>query len=260
MAGTERRLERTIEDIQRFEAILKLLEQNPDELSHLHIPLVEDRLQHARKTLECVEQGKPFLATWYSNAPEICAAMDLHWYTQVAGAFVAAIESPHAMEDLEGVDQLSVPADCCTLLRMGLYYVHAGILPIPTAIVALVEPCDGVASLHEVIRNHKDWRNVPMFAPDPPYSRDERSIDYFAGELREMVVFLEEHTGRKLEMERLQPLAWPRTTSVAIPGAPPGSGTWSPTPRSGFRRSGPRWLTRRSGCSGTTSTRYGSPS
>ena len=101
MAGTERRLERTIEDIQRFEAILKLLEQNPDELSHLHIPLVEDRLQHARTTLECVEQGKPFLATWYSNAPEICTAMDLHWYTQVAGAFVAAIESPHAMEDLE---------------------------------------------------------------------------------------------------------------------------------------------------------------
>jgi len=203
MAGTERQLERTIEDVQRFEAILNLLEQNPDEMSHLHVPLVEDRLRHARKTLECVEQGKPFLATWYSNAPEICTAMDLHWYTQVAGAFVAAIESPHATEDLEGVDQLSVPADCCTLLRMGLYYVDAGILPIPTAVIAMVEPCDGVASLHEVIRTHKDWREVPMFAPDPPYSRGEKSIDYFANELREMVVFLEEHTGRKLDMERL---------------------------------------------------------
>ena len=68
--------------------------------------------------------------------------MDLHWYCQVAGAFVSAMESPHTAEDLDGVDQLSVPADCCTLLRMGLYYVDAGILPIPTAIVALLEPCE----------------------------------------------------------------------------------------------------------------------
>ena len=71
-------------------------------------------------------------------------------------------------------------------------------------VIALIEPCDGVASPHEVIRTHKDWRDVPMFAPDPPYSRDERSIDYFADELREMVVFLEEHTGHKLEMDRLR--------------------------------------------------------
>ena len=203
MGGNGRQLERTVEEVQQFEAILKLLQDNPDEMSHLHIPLVKDRLETARRTLECVEQGKPFVATWFTNAPEICTAMDLHWYCQVAGAFVAAIESPHMMEDLEGIDQLSVPADCCTLLRLGLYYVDAGILPIPTAVVALLEPCDGVTSLHEAIRTHRDWRDVPMFAPDPPYLGDEKSIDYFANELREMVVFLEEHTGHKLEIERL---------------------------------------------------------
>jgi benzoyl-CoA reductase/2-hydroxyglutaryl-CoA dehydratase subunit BcrC/BadD/HgdB len=203
MGNDERKLERTVEEVQQYETFLKLLQAFPDEMSHLHTPLLEDRLRSARRTLECVEQGEPFLATWYSNAPEICTAMDLHWYTQVAAAFVSAVESPHTQEDLEGMDQLSVPADCCTLLRMGLYYVDAGILPIPTAIVALLEPCDGITSLHEAIRNHEDWRAVPMFAPDPPYSSDERSIDYFAGELREMVVFLEEQTGRRLEMDRL---------------------------------------------------------
>ena len=191
MGGNGRGLQRTIEEIQNYGAILKLLQDNPDEMSHLHVPLVQDRLETAKKTLECVEQGKPFVATWFTNAPEICTAMDLHWYCQVAGAFVAAVESPHTDEDLEGIDQLPVPADCCTLLRLGLYYIDAGILPIPTAVVALLEPCDGVTSLHEAIRCHKDWRNVPMFAPDPPYFDDERSVDYFANELREMVAFLE---------------------------------------------------------------------
>ena len=204
MGGNGRQLERTIEEIHQYEAILKLLQDNPDEMSHLHIPLVQDRLETARRTLECVEQDKPFIATWYTNAPEICTAMNLHWYCQVAGAFVSAMESPHTMEDLEGIDRLSVPADCCTLLRLGLYYVDAGLLPIPTAVVALLEPCDGVTSLHEAIRNHRDWRDIPMFAPDPPYLGGENSIDYFANELREMVVFLEEHTGRRLEMDRLR--------------------------------------------------------
>ncbi len=204
MGGNGRGLERTLEEIQNYGAILKLLQEHPDEMSHLHIPLVQDRLETARKTLECVEQGKPFVATWFTNAPEICTAMDLHWYCQVAAAFVSAVESPHMTEDLEGIDQLPVPADCCTLLRLGLYYIDAGILPIPTAVVALLEPCDGVTSLHEAIRCHKDWRDVPMFAPDPPYFGDERSVDYFANELREMVVFLEEHTGHKLEMDRLR--------------------------------------------------------
>ncbi len=199
-----RTLERTIEEVQQYEGILKLLREVPNEMSHLHIPLVQDRLETARKTLECVEQGKPFVATWYTNAPEICTAMDLHWYCQVAGAFVSAIQSPHTLADLEGVDQLSVSADCCTLLRLGLYYVDAGLLPIPTAVVALLEPCDGVTSLHEAIRTHRDWRDVPMFAPDPPYFGDDRSVEYFANELREIVPFLEEHTGHKLDMDRLK--------------------------------------------------------
>jgi benzoyl-CoA reductase subunit B len=204
MAADSKRLERTREEIASFEAILALLQANPDELSHLHIPLVQDRLAGNRKTVECVEQGEPFIATWYTNAPEICTALDIHWYCQVAGAFGAAVEGLHTAEDLEGMDQLPVPADVCTLLRLGLYYVDAGILPIPTAVVALLEPCDGVTSLHEAIRTHKDWRDIPMFAPDPPYFDDERSIDYFAGELRRMASFIEEHCGRKLEMDRLK--------------------------------------------------------
>jgi benzoyl-CoA reductase/2-hydroxyglutaryl-CoA dehydratase subunit BcrC/BadD/HgdB len=197
-------LERTIEEIAQFEAILGLLESNPDELSHLRIPLVRNQLENHRKTVECVTQGEPLLATWYTNAPEICTAMDLHWYCQVAGAFGAAVEGMHTLQDLEGMDQLAVPADACTLLRLGLYYVDAGLLPIPTAVVALLEPCDGVTSLHEAIRTHKDWRDVPMFAPDPPYFDDDRSIEYFARELKAMVAFIEKQTGRRLDMDRLK--------------------------------------------------------
>jgi len=197
-------LERTVEDIERYEMIMNFLKDNPNELTHLRVPLVQNQLDNNRTILECAEQNKPFLAAWFTNAPEILTAMDLPWYCQFGGAFGAAVEGPHTLKDLQGIDNLSVPSDCCTLLRLGLYYADAGILPVPTAIIALSEPCDGVTSVHEAIRAHKDWRNIPMFAPDPPYFKDERSLKYFADELRNMTHFIEEHTGHKLDMDRLR--------------------------------------------------------
>ena len=127
MDGHGRTLERTIEEIERYEGILKLLQEFPDEMSHLHLPLVQDRLETSRKTVECVEQGKPFVATWYTNAPEICTAMDLHWYCQVAGAFVSAIESPHTMEDLELIASHLVVSPWWTALSICLAVVSVAI-------------------------------------------------------------------------------------------------------------------------------------
>jgi benzoyl-CoA reductase/2-hydroxyglutaryl-CoA dehydratase subunit BcrC/BadD/HgdB len=197
-------LTRTIEDIGRLELVLKILRDNPDELSHLRIPLVQNQLDTRRRIVECVEKDEPFLAAWYTTAPEICTAMDIPWYCQVADALGAAIEGPNTMRDLEGVDHLPIPADACTLLRLGVYYVDAEILPVPTAVIALLEPCDGVVSMHEAIRSHKDWRHVPTFGPDPPYFEDERSVEYFGRELRRMTSFIEEHTGHKLDIGRLK--------------------------------------------------------
>jgi hypothetical protein len=52
--------------------------------------------------------------------------------------------------------------------------------------------------------HHPDWRDVPVFAPDPPYSDDDRAIDYYAGEMKRMVDFVSEHTGKSLDMQRLK--------------------------------------------------------
>lgn len=197
-------LERVFEEIATYEAIVEMLESNPDEMSHLHLPLAKVVLWQHKKTVECIEKGKPLAASYFTNAPEIHTAMDIHWYHIIAQAFGGGMENPHTMEDLEGVDSMAVATDVCTLLRLALFYLDAGILPRPTVVVPLLEPCDGVIGLHEAVRNHKLWRGLPFFSPDPPYYNDERSIDYFADELRQMVDFLEKNTGQTLDMDRLR--------------------------------------------------------
>ena len=197
-------LERTIAERDHFEFLLKFLEESPYETSHLLIPLVKANLEHYKDTVRYIEEGKPIIASYFSNAPEIFTAMDIHWYCPVSAAFAGAGANPYLMNDLEGADKLAVSSDICTLLRMAMYYTEAGLLPRPTAIVGMIIPCDGIVALHEASRNSKEWRGIPMFAPDPPYFTDERSIDYFAQELRRMVDFLTEHTGQKLDIGRLR--------------------------------------------------------
>ncbi len=201
----QRRLERVLEDISSAEMALQFLEQSPGELNHLYIPLLKHTLRVNRKTVECVEQERPLVASYFSNAPEICAAMDIHWFTPLGQCYgVGGGESSHLMEDLEACDKLPVASDICTLLRLALYHLDAGLVPLPTALVALIEPCDGLVGLHEAMRCHREWRHIPVFAPDPPYLGGERSVNYFAHELRRMVSFLEEHTGQRLDIDRLR--------------------------------------------------------
>jgi benzoyl-CoA reductase subunit B len=85
-----------------------------------------------------------------------------------------------------------------------LYYQVAGLLPIPTAYLALTEPCDSVAGLHAAFMNHPDWRDVPVFCPDVPYHDDTRAFDYYGGELKRMIDFITKHTGKTMNMNRLK--------------------------------------------------------
>jgi len=205
-AKRERSVSRLREEIAMFEPILELLKMAPDEMGNLQIFIIEDILNSHRKIIDCVEHEQPYLASQFTNPVEILTAMDVPWYFHVAHQFMAGGTggSPHTIEDLEAMDTMGIPSDCCTLLKLLLYYQAAGLLPIPTAYLALTEPCDGVAGMHAVFMNHPDWRTVPVFAPDPPYHSDQRAVDYYAGEMKRMVDFVEKHTGKSLDVGRLK--------------------------------------------------------
>jgi benzoyl-CoA reductase subunit B len=205
-AKKERSISRMREEVATFEPVLDLLRDDPDEMSKLQYFILESLVRNDKSIIECVEQDKPFLANQFTNPVEICTAMDVPFYFHVQQQFAAGGTggSIHTLEDLEEMDKLGIPPDCCTLIRLLVYYQAAGLLPIPTAYLALTEPCDSVAGLQSVFMNHPDWRGVPAFIPDPPYHSDDRAIDYFAGEMKRMVDFITEHTGKTLDINRLK--------------------------------------------------------
>jgi benzoyl-CoA reductase/2-hydroxyglutaryl-CoA dehydratase subunit BcrC/BadD/HgdB len=205
-AKTEKSLSRIREELALYEPIAAALEVSPGESGHLQLPILETLIRQHKRTIECVETGEAFLASQYTNPVELLTAMDVHWYFHIQQMFAGSGSGGglHVEKDLEAMDKLAVPSDCCSLLRLALYYQVEGLLPVPTAYLALTEPCDGTAGWHAAFMHHPAWRDVPVFAPDPPYSDDDRAIDYYAGEMKRMVDFVTEHTGKTLDTDRLK--------------------------------------------------------
>jgi benzoyl-CoA reductase subunit B len=167
----------------------------------LYKPMANRFQELLGEIIRCSEEGDPFIISYYACAPEIYVAMDLPWFTSLASAYLGAILPGHTAEVDESDTWLG--KDYCTALRVSALRVLKDELPIPTAVVALIHPCDGVIGFHQMLK--AKWPDVPIFALDPPYwEDDERSVDYYVGEIKRMVFFLEEHTERKLDMDRLR--------------------------------------------------------
>jgi benzoyl-CoA reductase subunit B len=199
-------LERIVEELEGFRLIAQDLEENPTEEALLLLPLLKAAMADYERILQAVEQGTPWIASWYSLGPEIMAAMDLPWYCIGASLLTGPVLGleEHYLDDLEACDRLEIPTDSCTLLRLAVYAVEAGLVPRPTALLGATGPCDSFGLYHDAIRRRKEWCEVPMFTFDTAYRNDERSLEYATDQLREMVSFIEEHAGKKLDMDRLR--------------------------------------------------------
>ncbi len=153
------------------------------------------------------EEGRPFIANNYCTAPELGEAMDLPWFMLFDAPFTLMGRQTLPEVTDESV-AMGLGTDLCTAIRTNIYYVEHNLVPVPTAAIGFVFPCDGMPMLHQVMgHSSSSWKDVPLICPDPaPYFHDgsERSIDYFANELRKTVAFLEKHTGNKFDLDKLK--------------------------------------------------------
>jgi benzoyl-CoA reductase subunit B len=169
----------------------------------LQVKLLDILLESKRRVVNSVENDEPFLAAYYCTAPELFNAMNLPWFMVMETPFLAA-SAPYLLDDLQGAEEIGLGTDLCSAIRLPMYYIESGLMPVPSAVIGLLSPCDGTTMLQQVLQHNMAWKDVPLFSPDPPYTSDERAIEYFAGELRRMVSFIEEHTGHELDMDRLR--------------------------------------------------------
>ena len=145
------------------------------------------------------DRGEPLAWINFGMFPEIFWAMDIPPIcVEVVNGLIAP--SPDALRYIDLAEE-HIPDYVCSSNKLHLGSVLAGDLPVPDLLVHPSKPCDSNLAEYAVLSEYFD---VPYFCIDMPYFSNERSIEYIIGELKNLVAFLEQKAGHRLDYGKLR--------------------------------------------------------
>lgn len=119
-----------------------------------------------------------------------------------------------APECMEAAERMGYSRDLCGYLRNALGYIHEGMkrtdqplggLPSPDLIIAFGGGCIPAMKIFQAFAEHF---RVPTYIADgpqiPPEEINDETISFAADRFRDFIRWLEEQTGKKLDMDRLR--------------------------------------------------------
>ena len=102
---------------------------------------------------------------------------------------------------LQAAEEHGVPESYCSYHKLLLGLAESGVLPAPVCVLNTSLACD---ANQLTFRRLAELYGAPRFTVDVPFSDTRENVDYVAGQLREMSVFLERCTSRALDPARLR--------------------------------------------------------
>ena len=119
---------------------------------------------------------------------ELLTAADMNPYSvEALSCFLAGTRCEQAF--LRKAEEEGFPETMCSYHRVFLGAALSGILPKPKCMVYTNLACDGNMMTFPYL---KQTYEIPAFYIDVPYEKNQDSIQYVAGQLREMKQFLED--------------------------------------------------------------------
>jgi len=163
------------------------------EYFNLYIDYLE-KLQRAR------DEGDFIVAHNTSIPAEIFYAMDMVPYLLVGTCFAITQCVRQHPKFMEIAKEFGMSDDTCSAHRNIIAHAVQGVLPKPDVFVDIGCVCDAFSSSTGIA---SDLYGVECFKVDAPYYNDEKSIEYLANEYKELIQFLEQKSGRKMDWDRL---------------------------------------------------------
>lgn len=152
-----------------------------------------------------VDSGAPVV--WYNLGfnPELIFALgDVGNVAVAECAALSSIIGDQADTEayIDIAEEHGYSSECCSADKAGMGGIIKGLYPDPACIVGINTPCDSQVS---VIQGMAEQRNkAPLFVIDVPPYEDERTFKHVAAQIRKLIPFLEMHTGRKLDWDKLK--------------------------------------------------------
>jgi len=147
-----------------------------------------------------VEQNKPMVLHTVFLPPEIMYAMDIVPMHAEMSTWMTAIFSRENQSLLDKAAEIGLATEVCSAHR-GLVGAFAlNFMPRPNAIIWSSLMCDNTAKSGELLM---EINRSPGFFVDHPFSNTDDEASYFIDEMKDLIGFLEEHTGHRMNWEKL---------------------------------------------------------
>jgi benzoyl-CoA reductase/2-hydroxyglutaryl-CoA dehydratase subunit BcrC/BadD/HgdB len=151
-----------------------------------------------------LDGGKPFV--WYNLGfnPELIYALgDVFPITiEMLGVMHNLLGSlDMSMEFIDRAEAAGVPYDCCSADKLAAGIMHHELYPAPACTVGINTPCDSQVMATQVMA---ELGRAPFFLVDVPYYHNDETVLHVAAQLKRLIPFLEQHTGRTLDYDRLR--------------------------------------------------------
>jgi hypothetical protein len=146
--------------------------------------------------------GKPVVYSFPTLTSEIWYAMDiipLHFELLsglLSGVYITGVEAEADAAAKEGFGD-----HICGFTKGPIKSIEMGLLPKPDILCKNGSPCDA-SNLNYVYA--ADLHNCPLLVLDSPYYSDDRALEYYTENIKEMIVQVEKITGHKIDEDKLR--------------------------------------------------------
>jgi len=147
--------------------------------------------------------------------PELLYGMGLNpWMAELLGIMLPMVEPTRVEPFIDVAEGAGLPPDLCSLPKSTVGLVLEGQMPEAAAMVTSNMPCDGGMAQYTIIERAL---GLPTFRLDVPHNfYDDRAVAYFAGDLRRLIAWLEEHTPGRMDWDRLRVVCEERNRALEL--------------------------------------------
>ena len=153
--------------------------------------------------INAVDEGKPIVYHPFTTYNEIMVAMDVVSLCCEAWDIVGLqVDQDHAIRSVDAAHEAGIPPELCSFDKAIIGSILRGTIPKPAAIVQAGMPCQNAYITYQAAAA---LTGVPLFVCDTPYDLDEEgALDHWVNQYKGMIAFVEEHTGKKMDYDRLK--------------------------------------------------------
>ena len=172
--------------------------------AHLGAAMIDNEVEHYQDIAAAMADRDRKVALFeYGMWPQLFHAFDCGTLClEMFPSFFTRVDGKLAHEFLDAAEEAAVPSDTCSNDRFMIGAALLGELPSNSFFVTSSSPCDGTRIAYPIMRKLLD---CPMLFLDAPFRDDREAIRYYAGQLKnELIPFVEEHTGRKFDIDRFR--------------------------------------------------------